>query len=194
MEALLKLPFLFKGLILAWILTTESVIPDANVVLNIATILLIVVFGPRYIKTSSLKNQIKELTSVIDSKNLVISSKDQDIGVLKEDLQGTIDARDREAANGVELKAEVAEWRARYDEQQKYTAEPALIELNGVLGKMHDADAHWQNEMVALNNATVYLMKRLIDEVEGRKGSEKLAGPAPPEIEGKARDEEPNGN
>lgn len=190
MEALIRLPLLFKGVIVAWAVWAETVIPDANVILNIATILMIVVFGPRYIKTSNLKGQVKELTAVIDSKNLVISSKDQDIGVLKEDMQGCKASRDREAEAVVQLKAEVSEWRARYDEQQKYTAEPALIELNGVLEKMHDADSHWQNEMVALNNATVYLMKRLIDEVEGRQGSEKLAGPAPPEIEGKARDEE----
>lgn len=128
-------------------IVAASALPDANVLLNVITVILLIVFGPRYIRTSRLRTEIQELKDLIDTSELQKTS-------LKEELIGVQARADKAEVAQQHLKQENAEWKARYDEQTKYTAPVALEEIK----KLLEGQQEFHKQVVSDNRTLLQLV------------------------------------
>lgn len=112
---------------------------NANTALNLFTIVLVVIAAVPVIKSRRKDAIIKDLEAALHAK-------DERMVELREELLGAqarADAND-DRAHAAEKRE--AECRAKYDEIQKYTAGPVLVELKEILvdREHHDKTRHDQ--------------------------------------------------
>ena len=115
-------------------------VPDTvNVVLNFITVALIVggailtaILLPKYVGARDSQAQLAAKDEIIETDRQARESLLARVDGLTEEVREC-----QEAAKVAQLEAR--QWQARYEEQAKYTAEPALTEVRIVMGELKEA-------------------------------------------------------
>ena len=120
-------------------------------------LLAIVWFGPRYLKVREMQAQLAAKDQAISTNEQSIDALERRVQVLEEELRGA-----QERGNIAEERAHTAEkqereWKARYDEQARYTAGPAFEKLSAVI-------AAFAGDMDKRHEETIHLIRQLAGE------------------------------
>lgn len=112
-----------------------------NTVANIAALVILVLgaitailYGPRALKG-------REALAQAEQKDRIIANYKEE----RESLKGRVESLETDVrelrVTAQEAQSQAKEWHARYDEQSKYTAEPALLEVRDSIRAMESTTA-----------------------------------------------------
>lgn len=99
---------------------------DVNTVLNVAMFLLVAVVAVPVLRS-------KRKDGIIDEQAKVIESHERRINALEQDLKGAQDRANEVSVALAEANNRAAAAEARYEEQLKYTARPAVEQFERML-------------------------------------------------------------
>lgn len=114
------------------LLAASSYIPDTNLVLNILMLGIVLFGAPRFFKATRAQAQLAEKDKAIETHLQYIQSLEQRMEGLADDVKDC-----QRKAEDAQAEAQV--WRGRYEEQAKFTAEPALNEVRDVVAELRVA-------------------------------------------------------
>jgi len=127
-------------------LATDPRSPDyVNVVLNFASLAILVgglFLAPKALRARSAQSQLAEKDQIISTANQLRLLKEEELRTCKDrmrDIGFELDAAQRDHAL----------WRGRYEEQQKYTAQPALEAITKLLETTNQQNERRHQEMLA---------------------------------------------
>lgn len=118
-------------------------IPDANFILNMVMLVVVVFGAPRFFKSKLAEEQLKAKDAVIATNEQTIESLHERVATVEADLKGCSERAERyhDRAKLAEEKAVAAE--AKYQEQTRYTAPEAFKEINAHLAKIEELLRSW---------------------------------------------------
>jgi cell division protein FtsB len=141
---------------MAYVLSAYAA-PDVNVILNLLGLLAIVWFGPRYLKTRDLQAQLAAKDQAIATNAQTIIALERRIDALLDELRGAQERANLSGDRAERAEQREHEWKARYDEQARYTAGPAFEKLQHVIADL-------AAEMDKRHAETIALIARLAGE------------------------------
>ena len=113
-----------------WWAGVGASVPDGvNVVLNFASLAVLLMglwIAPRAFRAKAAEAQIAERDKIISGHKQLAELKEQEADAMREkaaEIGGRLD----------QAQAEATAWKARYEEQQRYTAQPALETITKLL-------------------------------------------------------------
>lgn len=133
----------FKGAVVLALIESLAAIGDSlNVYLNLFTILLVVGAALPVIKSRRKDATIRDLEEAMTAKAALAEERAEQLRQLEQGCQ--------------HLKTEGAEWKARYEEQSRYTAESAITHFEELMDEHRGqvAERHGQLLQLAQTTAT----------------------------------------
>jgi hypothetical protein len=137
---------------------------DYNLILNAVALVLLVVAVPRALKATKHKAELVAKDTIIHTREQTNDSLSDRIGALDAEKESL--THDLEAARIASKRCEVeaGQWKARYEEQSRYTAEQALTTIERLI-EAGDSEAKRRHTeiMGALGNVSVLVGDRRSD-------------------------------
>lgn len=119
----------------------DSITP--GLILNVAFLLGLLVFGPRALKVAALKAQIDAKDSIIKTREQTNEALVGRLEVLEDEIQSLHAKIDEDRTKITGLERDVTEWRTRYQEMEKYAAPEALASITHMIADAVDGGAKW---------------------------------------------------
>lgn len=141
--------------------------PDINLVLNLLGFALLIIgmlyAGPRIVKS-------KQQEQTLAEKDRIIETRRQDNEALRGHQQTLATDLEECRLSAARATAESAAWKARYEEQSKYTAKEALSTIEVLIGhSSEEAGRRHVEVMASLSNISALVGDR---RRVGRRGAD----------------------
>lgn len=137
------------GFLLVMAKTGSLAVPDVNVILNVACVLLLVMFGPRYLKTKDLQAQLGAKDRTIATHDQTIEAMEKRAAARESDLAGAQERAQKLSERNAKLSEVAHVMQGRYEEQSRYTAKEALATLERLLAHQGEEAERRHLELMA---------------------------------------------
>lgn len=133
---------------------------DLNLLLNVLMLVMAVVVAVPIVRSRRKDATIAELEKLAHGRGERIVDLEADV----KGVQARADAAE-DAAKG--CQTEIATWRARYEEQSKYTAEGAVTHLDDVLKEHREQVADRHEKIIEQLDANRVVLEAIAERLNG---------------------------
>lgn len=157
---------------LAWLVApavpfAATAIPDANLVLNLLMLIVLMFGAPRFFKSKNAEAALAEKDITIATHEQSIASARIRIEGLQADIEDLRGSYEQLRERNAEYQRIAAGFQARYEEQGKYTAKEALGALEQMLALQADENKRRHAEVMAAMES----IAKLVGDRRARRSS-----------------------
>lgn len=138
--------------------------PDSATLISVFTLVVLLLGAPRYVRGLRAKGFLEEKDRVIETKQQTIDACNERVASLETDREGARAAAKHATEAARFFEQECAQWRARYEEQSKYTAKEALQTIEALIAQHAEQVALRHREMMTLFGKLDAHLSTLADE------------------------------